>query len=337
MTRRIRAFSRPRPTSVETLQTCFQHRPLLRAGPRLNARVIGVLAKAQALYGVEIHGFVVLSNHLHLNATYGDPKQMADLHCFLCANLAKEAGRLRDWQGCMFPERYRHVEISPEPEAEWARMKYLLSQGCKEGLVASPLDWPGASSTWALVSGEPLIGAWVDRTALRRARERGEEVSEAAFTETLEVKLSPIPSLAHLSAEQYRQEMRVLVRQIEEETAARHRVEGTRPVGAARVSAVDPHDRPAEIPRRPGPWCHAWDPEVRASMRRALTTIYAYYRAAAQELKAGNRQARFPVHTFPPGLPFVKESAGSLELDRKRQHGRKRPAPSLESEPLDPG
>ena len=314
MTRPIRSFSSPRPTTVETLQTCFQHRALLRPGPRLNRRVVGVLAKAQQLYPVELHGFVVLSTHLHLNATYVDPAQMAGFHCFLNANLSKEIGVLRDWPGTSFPERYRHVEISDEAAVERARMKYLLSQGCKEGLVASPLDWPGASSTWALVGAEPLFGEWVDRTALRQARQRGENVSESDFTELLELRLYPMRSLAHLSPDGYRQEIRALVREIEEETAAKHAVDGTRPLGVEEILARDPQFRPSEIPRRPRPWFHALDPEVRADMRRALVTIAVYYRAAAESLKKGDRQARFPVHTFPPGLPFVRGGQG-LTID----------------------
>ena len=330
MTRPIRSFSSPRPTTVETLQTCFQHRSLLRPGPRLNRRLVGVVAKARQLYGVELHGFVALSSHLHILATYEDPAQMAAFHCFLNANLSKEVGFLRDWAGSVFPERYRHVELSEEPAVERSRLKYLLAQGCKEGLVASPLDWPGASSTWALVGGERLVGEWLDRTALRRARQRGEDVSEADFIEPVEVELSPLRSLTHLSPEAYRREMRVLVREIEEETAAMHRVDGTRPLGVDGILARDPHFRPSEVPRRPRPWFHGLDPAVRERMRRALVTIAAYYRAAAEALKGGDRKARFPVHTFPPGLPFVRGGEG-LVIDGTCL------APSQDVELLEPG
>lgn len=316
MSRTIRAFSSPRPTVVETLQQTFQDRPLLRAGPRLNRRMLGVLAKAQALYGLDIHGFVAMSNRWHLMATYQDPRQMARAHCFLSTNLSKEAGRLRDWAGPMFPERYRHVEIAPEPVTETARLKYLLSQGCREGLVASPLDWPGVSCVGSLLSGEPMTGEWIDRTALCRARERGEHVDAEDFTETLEVHLSPIPSLAHLDPEDYRRHMAALVRDIERETAARHRVDGTRPVGAEQVLAVDPHRRPQTVERRPRPWLHASDKEMRRPLRTALIYIVAAYRAAAHELGKGNRNAKFPVHTFPPGLPFVESPPKSMAPPR---------------------
>lgn len=233
---------------------------------------------------------------------------MAELHCVFNTNLSKEVGRLREWSESVFPRRYRHMELSKEAEVELARLKYVLSQGCKEGLVSSPLDWPGPSAAWALVSGEPLIGEWVDRTALRRALDRGEEVEEADFTEEVEVVLSPIPSLAHLSTLEYRRVMRDLVKEIEEETAAMHRVDGTRPVGVDRILSQDPHEVVGDGARMPCGGFFASDSTVRRAMTEALVFIYVSYREAAERLKGGDRSARFPVHTFPPGLPFVENS-----------------------------
>ena len=306
------------------MNKCIQGRFLLRAGPTFNARFIGVVAKAQALYGVTIHGFVAMSSHWHCYATYDTPKQMALFHCHFGTNVSKEAGKLHHWSGSVFHRRYSHVELSEEPEVQRARLKYLLSQGCKEGWVASPLDWPGPSSTWSLISGEPLIGDWVNRSALLKARERGEDVTEEDFVEQLEVRLSPVSSLAHLSPEEYRQVILEIVREIEEETAAMHRSDGTSPRGAEWVLAQDPHFRPTKEPeKRPRPWFHAFAEEERRKMRDAMIIVAALYREAADRLKAGDRLVEFPLHTFPPALPFVTEA--SL---RKRV-----PCPKL----LDPG
>ena len=325
-----RFFTRPRPTTVETMNKCFQGRYLLRAGPTFNARFIGVVAKAQELYGVTLHGFVAMSSHWHAYATYDDPKQMALFHCYLGTHVSKEAGKVHDWSETVFPRPYHHVELSEEFEAQRERLKYLLSQGCKEGLVASPLDWPGPSSTWSLVSGEPLVGEWIDRTALTKARERGEEVTEDDFVERLEVKLSPVSSMAHLSPEEYRRFILEIVREIEDETAVMHKVAGTSPRGAEWVLAQDPHYRPTKsAEKRPRPWFHAYSPEEKRRMRDAMVVIVALYREAAERLKAGCSDVEFPLHTFPPASPFV--TAASLASLRKRV------PPSREVERLEPG
>ena len=280
----------------------------------MNRRTIGCVAVAQEMYGVTIHSFVALSTHIHVLATYEDAEQMARFHCHLNGNLSKEVGHVHDWKGTVFPSPYTHVELSQEPEVELARLKYHLAQGCKEGLVASPLDWPGASSTEALISGEMgMLGEWINRTELSKARERGEEVSEEDFAEEVWVRLDPLSSLAHLSREAYSKVVLGLVREIEEETAAMHRVDGSRPLGVAAILARDPRHEPSEVKRSPRPWFFALDPEIRNAMANALIWISVQYREATRQLKSKNpeerRKARslFPLGTFPPGLPFVRE------------------------------
>ena len=55
-----------------------------------------------------------------------------------------------------------------------ARLYYLLSNSCKEGLVGSPLQWPGVSAAAALYRGEwTMRGIWYDRTAEHADRLRG--------------------------------------------------------------------------------------------------------------------------------------------------------------------
>ncbi len=64
---------------------------------------------------------------------------MAHYQC----NLAKEAGRLVDWQGKVWSRRYDGIVVSDEPEVQWKRLKYVLAGGVKEGLAESPIEWPG--------------------------------------------------------------------------------------------------------------------------------------------------------------------------------------------------
>ena len=307
MTSRIRCFSRPRSRVIETSQTTLQNRRLLRADPEFNRRVVGLLSRALELYPVRLHAVVVMGSHYHVLATHEDPEVMAGFHCHFNTNLSKEVGRTYGWQGTVFPNRYRSVELSGEPEIERERLKYLLSNGVKEGLVASPLDWPGVSSAKALCSGRPLRGVWVDRAAYWQARQRGESVSPADFTNERTVCLEPLPSMAHLSSEAYRAQVRELVEEVEAEGRALHRRRGTSPAGVAAILAQDPEFRPREVEKRPCPWFHVLDPELRRALYVALSLVVAEYREAAERLAAGDRLVRFPLHTFAPTLGFVRE------------------------------
>jgi REP element-mobilizing transposase RayT len=152
-------------------------RLLLRPSADLNEIVLGILGRAQRRYAMRVCAFTVLSNHLHLLLLPSDAEQLALFMAFFNANLAKEAGRLHGWKERLWGRRYTLQLVHPEDVAEQVqRLRYVLEQGCKEGLVRSPRDWPGASSTQALLQGASLEGVWFDRTAEYEARQRGERL-----------------------------------------------------------------------------------------------------------------------------------------------------------------
>ncbi len=277
----------------------------MRPGLRLNALIVGALARAQELYPVKLHAFICLSTHLHVLATFSDAAQMANFMRHFTGKISKEIGFEYDWQKSVFPERYKHVELSQEPAVEFARLRYILRNSCKEGLVSSPLDWPGVSSTEALITGEPMHGTWIDRTALSKARSRGKDFVEDDFAHPKTLHLEPLPSLAYLSSRQYRDLIVDMVRQIEQETLLQHQEEGTVPLGVEAILSRDPHKRPEQVPRSPRPWFHALSRQMRKAMRDALTWIVAAYRQAAARFKQGEFDVEFPEGTFPPPRPFV--------------------------------
>lgn len=305
----LRIFSRPRPVTVGITQKTIEHRHLLKADSKLNRRIVGALATAQQRYGGQIHAFTVLSTHLHLLATFRDSEQMANFMRFFTHKVSVEAKRIYSWGTRVFPERYVHVELTQEEAVELQRLRYVLSNGCKEGLVLSPVDWPGVGSAAALIHGEPLRGVWFDRTGLCKARGRkaGRHAKEEDFETEVELSLKPLPSQAHLSDADYRLLVAEMVRDIEAETLQMHKLSGTVPLGANRIQSGNPHRRQGDVPRRPRPCCHASSREKRIAVKKARSQIVAEYRRAAELLKAGHRNVRFPAGTFPPGLPFVPQ------------------------------
>ena len=98
MGRRLR-YIPPEGCLVEVTNRTIQGRFLLRPSAELNMLVVGILGRAQRLYDVEIHGYVVLSNHYHLLVTVKSALQLARFMAYFQGNLAKEAGRLHNWRG----------------------------------------------------------------------------------------------------------------------------------------------------------------------------------------------------------------------------------------------
>ncbi len=295
---------------VEVTTRTVQGRLLLRPSPELNDIVLGVLGRAQALFGMELHAFAVMSNHVHLLLSPRDAAQLAAFMAHVNGNIAREAGRVYDWRERFWGRRYRAIVVMDET-AQVGRLRYLVAQGCKEGLVAQAQDWPGASCVLALTQGTALAGHWFDRTAEHAARRKGQTPSPHEFATLCSVTLSPLPCWRHLEADTRRVLCQDLVRQVEQD--ARIALGGRSPMGRERICNQDPHSRPAHIDETPAPCVHATEPSMRQVFRQAYRVFVDAYRTAAGLLRLGDRDAQFPQHAFPPALAFSRPADGGAD------------------------
>ena len=289
--------------SVRTVQGRF----LMRPRAKINDLILGVLGRAQAKYGVVIYVFTFLSNHYHMLLNVRDAKQLSRFMGFLDANIAKEVGPIVSWSGHFWGRRYHSAILDPDEATQVERFRYILSNSCKEGLVASPLKWEGVAAVRAICQGrESLHGTWYDRTAAYRARCKG-DLERFASRET--VRLSPLPCWQHLDSGEQRERARAIVREIELETKSTHRRHRTKPLGMHYVKSRHPHERPESFRRSPAPRFHAATREGRWRLRRVIASIVSAYREAATRLKEGDLGAQFPTGCFPPPRPFVASCA----------------------------
>ena len=303
MSRRLRWIE---PNSlVEITDRCFQGRFLLRPSPELNSRIVGVFARAKELYPVKLHDLSVMSNHWHAKASCENAKRLANFMGFVKTNVSKEAGRLHDWKGSLWAGRYHSTPITEQPSIQIHRLEYVLSQGCKEGLVASPYDWPGINSAKAIVEGKPLKGVWYDRSKEYAAKIAGIEFETDEFATEYELHFDPLPCWAHLEPEEYQRRVAEIVTNIEQETAKRHQRNGTQPFGSRKVCRQSPHQRPSKLDWSIAPLVHAATKKARFEYFNAYQWFVVEFRRASARLLAGDRFVEFPEGSFPPNLPWV--------------------------------
>jgi REP element-mobilizing transposase RayT len=288
---------------VEVTTRTIHARFLLRPSPEVNDLILGVVGRAQSLFPVRIHAFVVLSNHWHALMSVDDAAQLAAFVAFVNGNVAKEIGRLHEWRHRFWARRYRAIVVADD-DAAVARLHYILKNGCQEGLVDRPVDWPGLSCVRALTAGDQLTGTWYDRTAEFNARRRGENVIPGMFATRYHVHLAPLPPWRHLSPARHRAACAGLVAAIETETRAERADSQRICVGCDRILEQHPHDRPVQSDSSPAPLVHASSREFRSAFRRAYAAFVDAFRAAAAALRRRQR-ADFPAGAFPPALPFV--------------------------------
>lgn len=294
MSRKLRFISEE--SLVEITCRTIHGRFLLRPAPALNDLIVGILARGQHATGTKVCAFVYLSNHCHLLLRVRDARQMAEFMRYVNSNIAREVARLYGWPEKVWGRRYTDIVVSHEPEAQLQRLRYLLLQGVKEGLVSSPFHWPGASSTACLANGTSLRGIWVDRTSQYRARLAGRPTADYRFTTVEYLELSPLPCLEEEAPARRQALVRRLIRRIVTRSEAER---GGRPVlGREAVLSQDPFSRPTMRKRSAAPRFHAVAPVV----RRALEDIYRLfrisYRQAREDLRNGQADLSFPAGSF---------------------------------------
>ena len=291
---------------VEITTRTIQGRLLLRPSPELTDIILGIVGKAQSLYGMTIHAFVCLSTHAHFLLSPSSAGQLALFMQFVNANVAKEAGRLHDWRDRLWSRRYRAIVVADDTAA-LARLRYVLAHSAKEGLLASPAAWPGPNCIAALTTGALLRGTWFDRSKEFLARQRGETVFPTQFASTFDVHLSPLPCLQHLTADQRQAEIRHMVAEIKAKAAAENKEKGRTPMTVGQILAQDPHGKPASTDRSPAPFVHATHDSTEQEFRIAYRAFVDAFRAGVIRLRDRAREIRdfFPTGAFPPQLPFA--------------------------------
>ena len=280
-----------------TIRT-IQGRYLMRPSSRGTSLILGVLAKAQQRYNFSLYGYAYLSNHGSLLLGVRSAGHLSRIMNFMHSNIARELGRKEhsDWRGKFFERRGRAILVLSDSDVE-ARLKYLLSNGTKEGLVARPERWTGAHCARVLCQGGKDIGVWVNRSKLHRNAESFHE-AEQDVSERLQVRLSQIPSMAHLSQERYRCFIREMCKDISVEAKEERR--GKPSLGVHRAERMYPHFKPEGMAHSPAPLVHCTDHEDRHRFKGAYKAFVDAFKAACDTLVQREWQDEFPEGGLPP-------------------------------------
>jgi len=270
---------------------CLHGRLFLRPSERTNEIVGGVLARSARLAGIEVFAFVFASNHVHL-LVRGSPSKISPFMQHLLTNISKKIGALVGWRGAFWERRYS-AEPVLDDEALLGRIRYILSHGVKEGLVATPEEWPGLSCLSMMLDGEPRRFRWFQWSDRWRERRLGKPCGrfDEKCSRIEQLVLAQIPHPAFQEASSRRQILESVLRGIREYGAALHK----RFRGRAWVLAQRPQHRPERPARTPRPPCHTSSTRVLGEFRekaRAFTTVFLN---ASQRWRAGDFSAPFPL------------------------------------------
>ena len=303
MPRNIRYM--PKPHTVFEIKTqTTGSRLLLRPSREVNSLVIGVLGCALELHeSVRLYAFVVMSNHVHMLVSAPNQMTLSAFMCYVNTNISKEIMSLYGLTDHFWGRRYSAIPVLDD-EAIEERARDILSHGCKEGLVRSPLDWPGASSASALVYGKKIIGRWIDRTSASASRNNA-DFDWKQFTRQVEVRLSTLPFLRGKSEFEQRKYWSDVVQEIIVETDDWLKRTGGLTLGKKQIMRQNPLHKPTSPKKLLEPTCHTRLGCLKRFYDQAYQIFVSTFKNASQRLRNGEVSALndFPPGSFAPCMP----------------------------------
>jgi len=279
---------------------CSQRQFLLKPSPIVNAVFGYVLAVAAARFGILVHAFCVLSNHLHIVLT--DPRgQLPLFEQFVDSLLARALnawyGR---WENFFAPSTYSAVRlVTAEDVLE--KCAYTLANPVAAGLVPRGCRWPGRWSNPDRIGGK------------REVVTRPNHFFSPSGQMPASAELRLVAPSGFESDEVFR---RALVERLaEHEKRARVDLEAQgRPfLGVKRVLAQRHTDSPRPGEPRMGlnPRIAARDRWKRVEALARLKEFVTAYRAALREFRGGVRNVLFPEGTYLLRVSFGVACRGS--------------------------
>ena len=143
-------------TTYLITRRCSERRFFLRPSRILNAIVLYLLAVAARRYGILIHAYCVLSNHLHLVVT--DPQaRLPEFHRYFGGLAARAINCLLGrWESFWDPGSYSAVRLETA-DAIVEKMVYVLANPVAAGLVRRGKEWPGLWSDPSSIGGDAIV------------------------------------------------------------------------------------------------------------------------------------------------------------------------------------
>jgi putative transposase len=260
---------------------CSERRFFLRPDPQVTWIFEYLLALSCERHGVELHGFVCMSNHYHLVVTDHEgrlPEFQQHLNSLLARAVNCARGR---WEAFWTRDSYNAVELL-EDAAVIEKLVYTLLNPVRAGLVGRARAWGGATSASMRFGGRRLIA-------------RPSEFFSVDMPEHVALELVAPPLQGGLGTQLDEQ----LAEQIEA-VEQQFRMSGSKPMGMAVVLRQHWNESPATREPRRGlvPRIAARCSAVRIAAIVELQHWVEAYRTALAYFKNGQREVEWPPGTY---------------------------------------
>lgn len=305
-----------RPERIYLVTTrCVGAQHLMRPDAQCCAIILACLSRYVVTHKIDVYGFVFMSNHYHLLC--GAPR--LNLSAFLQdlnSSIARRINIHRNRKGVFFGERYTTVDVLGD-EKILEKLFYILMNPCTAGLVMKPSEYPGVSSYSYQISGENIVGYWLDQKRYHRNLKRNPTAQQEDYTTAYEFKLKQLPQWLSLSLEQCKKQLESMIRKRCKRLEKQQHEEGKkRYLGPKGCRELNPFSAPEQPKQSLYSACVGTDYEViREYYEERRRVVEAYRQARKRDCQSVRQKTVtgvcYPPGTLPPGcrrcVPFESE------------------------------
>jgi hypothetical protein len=285
--------------TVMVTRRALRRTMLLRPDPELNNLFLYCLAVLSARFGIDVHHFVLMSNHYHLvlTDTRGElPNFLRELNRILALGIKV----LRKWEGAAWDhEKPSVVELRTE-QAVIEKIAYATGNPTTAMAVRRAAQWPGL----IVLPHELGRMSW---TAKRPDSYFDQDNPQWPDTATLQLTMPPLT----LSDATVRDAVSDELERIELEAHATLQAKGGSFLGPQKVLAMSPYDRAtsweALRSRNPAFAVGRGQRDAFLEAVRVLREFRQTYRDALKAWRSGIRAV-----LFPPGTWFMRWAHGAM-------------------------
>jgi REP element-mobilizing transposase RayT len=265
-------------------------RLLLRPDPQMNQILAYLLAVTAHRYGLRVHAFCAMSNHIHLVATDVRGEISSFLHAFhrMVAVCTKD---LRGWNDVVWDKSPTSTVTLETEAAVIEKIAYVIANPVTAGLVEHAHEWPGVK----------VLVEDIGRGELRAPRPEL-ALKREAWPSAAALPISLPPGIEPSGREAFLRKVASQVEYLEAQAHAQMQAHARPSLGAERVCAVPPESRattaePA-LDRKPTFAVGRGQEDAARRAAGAVRTFRTAYRAALDLWRAGMRDVVFPAGTW---------------------------------------
>ncbi len=173
----------------------------------LENQILGILAKYQTLYSVILYSFIIMGNHIHLEATFPKANRAQFMRSFnsMVARLVNRIVKKRP-NGPVWARRYSNQVVPNHDDIE-NRFFYTALNPIASGLAKDLRQFNGYCSFFDSIRDTQRVFPVVDWRKYDDKKRFNEDLTPEDFTTDYTLVYSRLPGYEHLSQAEYEQAM----------------------------------------------------------------------------------------------------------------------------------